>query len=160
MITTHLIFQSPTGITTRAVAGLVAALEAELPGVWNEAHTNPMPGAGDPLNDLGGWAAAREGLEYLGPETGRYVARWASWTDEREHIQRTSPDEFARLENVEQAPVVRKGKSHKEFMEESYAAEVEDRWQRRQAASNARAAVEQREAEMPDWLRRFLKRNA
>ena len=104
-----LLFRDATGaLVARPFGSALDALAAEFgPDAWSESLRDSFPGS-DPVGDAARTLAAHEGLDYVGVECTRVAGRWASWDEEREHLRRTDPDTFAKLENVEQAPSERR----------------------------------------------------
>lgn len=106
---TWLIFRDSAGaFTSRPLEMALDAVAIEFgPDAWSNLLRESPPGT-DPVGDAARTLAGREGLEYVGTERARVAGRWASWDEEREHLRRTDPDTFAKLENVERAPTERR----------------------------------------------------
>lgn len=149
----YLIFRDSTGaFTARSFSAAIEAVAAEFgPDAWAQAQEQP---GCDPVGDAARTLATREGLEYVGTESGPVVGRWLSWADEREHIRRTDPDAFARLENVERLGDLSHITTTAEMLVLSDRGRVEDEWRRRDEASLARDLEAERERNLPDWLRK------
>ena len=108
--TTYLVIRTRAGLVAKPISELSGLLEQSLGLAWADVACN-MPGS-DPVGDLGRWYAEEisPGVgEYIGVERqGERLAGWASPEEEREHLRRACPDTFAKLVNVEQAPIEHK----------------------------------------------------
>lgn len=151
-----LLFRDSTGaFTARPFSAALAAVATEFgPDAWADATRDPTPGT-DPAGDAARTLADLEGLEYVGAETHLVIGRWSSWAEEREHIRRTDPDSFARLENVERLGDLSHITTTAELLVLSDRARVEDKWRRMDEESLTRDLEAERERNFPDWLRRY-----
>lgn len=102
---TWLVFNTPAGRTAVSRAACIEALEACLPGAWDESEAVP---GGDREGDLGRWYAGERGWSYEGVEApGVRLSGWVSEVEEAAHLARACPMTAERLRDVLASPTTR-----------------------------------------------------